>query len=54
VEFVLGAVYPLGSFTSPNRIIYHDDFDWQQLAPLYSLKRAGASSARVPERDGDA
>jgi membrane associated rhomboid family serine protease len=54
VEFVLGAVYPLGSFTSPNRIIYRDDFDWQQLAPLYSLKRAGASSARVPERNGDA
>ena len=53
-ELVLGAVYPVEDRPSTNRVFYHDDFDWQQLAPLYSLKRPAASSTRIPEPNGDA
>jgi hypothetical protein len=53
-ELVLGAVYPVEPVPSTSRVFYHDDFDWQPLAPLYSLKRPAASAARTPERNGDA
>jgi hypothetical protein len=51
---VLGAVYPVEDAPSTNRVFYYDDFDWQPLAPLYSLERADASSAPAPERNGGA
>jgi hypothetical protein len=53
-EFVLGAVYPVENRPATNRVFYHDDFDWQLFAPLYSLERAGASSKNLPEPNGDA
>ena len=53
-ELLLGAVYPVEDLPSTNRVFYHDDFDWQQFAPLYSLKRPAASSTQIPEPNGDA
>jgi hypothetical protein len=53
-EFVLGAVYPVGNRTSTSRISYHDDFDWQQLAPLFTLKQPGTSRDGTQKPNTDA
>jgi hypothetical protein len=51
-ELVLGAFYPAAHSLSTLQVSYRQDFDWQQLAPLYSLMRSSSQSAQQPSRDG--
>ena len=50
-ELVLGAFYPAAHSVPTLQVSYHQEFDWQRLAPLYSLMRSDSERPLQSSRD---